>query len=116
MRERSEMWDRGLRISSRCAGLHPASLARDIRGPLPHLQERGGSRMPTNRKRLVVPTSMGAGGFEVLKNRDDVEVIPFPPMISSPDFNALLRAAGEVNGAILGLTRFGETEAQNPKG
>jgi hypothetical protein len=27
--------------------------------------------MPTNRKRLVVPTSMGAGGFEVLKTRDD---------------------------------------------
>src|SRR5262249_35028838 len=69
--------------------------------------------MPTNRKRLVVPISMGAGGFEVLKTRDDVEVIPFPPMISSPDFNALLRADGEVNGAILGLTRFGETEAQN---
>ena len=59
---------------------------------------------------------MGAGGFEVLKTRDDVEVIPFPPMISSPDFNALLRADGEVNGAILGLTRFGETEAQNAKG
>ena len=72
--------------------------------------------MPTNRKRLVVPTSMGAGGFEGLKTRDDVEVIPFPPMISSPDFNALLRADGEVNGAILGLTRFGETEAQNAKG
>ena len=72
--------------------------------------------MPTNRKRLVVPTSMGAGGFEVLKTRDDVEVIPFPPMISSPDFNALLRADGEVNGAILGLTRFGETEAQNAMG
>jgi len=71
--------------------------------------------MPANRKRLVAPTSMAAGGFELLKTRDDVEVIPFPPMISSPDFNALLRAGGEVNGAILGLTRFGETEAQNAK-
>jgi len=59
---------------------------------------------------------MGAGGFEVLKTRDDVEVIPFPPTISSPDFNAMLRASGEVNGAILGLTPFGETEAQNAKG
>src|SRR5262249_24314181 len=78
--------------------------------------ERRGSAMPTNRNRPVVPISMGGGGFEVLKTRDDVEVIPFPPMISSPDFNALLRADGEVNGAILGLTRFGETEAQNAKG
>ena len=42
--------------------------------------------MPTNRKRLVVPTLMGAGGFEVLKTRDDVEVVPFAPTISSPDF------------------------------
>src|SRR5262249_19740923 len=91
------------RTSPRCTGLRPAA-------------EQGGSRMPANRKRLVVPTSMGAGGFEVLKTRDDVEVISFPPMISSPDFNALLRADGEVNGAILGITRFGETEARNAKG
>ena len=72
--------------------------------------------MPTNRKRLVVPTSMGAGGFEVLKTRDDVEVIPFAAMITSPDFNALLTADGEVHGAILGLTRFGDTEAKNANG
>src|SRR5262245_19875854 len=85
------------------------------RGASSGLRERRGSCMPTNRKRLVVPISMGAGGFEVLKTRDDVEVIPFPPMISSPDFNALLRADGVVN-PNLGLTRFGETEAQNAKG
>jgi D-3-phosphoglycerate dehydrogenase len=72
--------------------------------------------MPTNRKRVVVPTSMGAGGYEVLKTRDDVEVVPFAATISSPDFNALLTADGEVNGAILGLTRFGETEANNANG
>jgi D-3-phosphoglycerate dehydrogenase len=70
----------------------------------------------SNRKRLFVPTIMGAGGFEVLKTRDDVAVVPFPPMISAPDFNALLRADGEVHGAILGLTRFGDTEAKNAQG
>jgi len=72
--------------------------------------------MPSNRKRIVVPTSMGAGGFEVLKTRDDVEVVPFNGTIASPDFNKLLAADGEVNGAILGLTRFGDTEAKNAKG
>ena len=72
--------------------------------------------MPSNRKRVVVPTSMGAGGYEVLKTRDDVEVVPFAGTISSPDFNALLKADGEVHGAILGLTRFGDTEANNAKG
>ena len=72
--------------------------------------------MPSNRKRVVVPTSMGAGGYEVLKTRDDVEVVPFAGTISSPDFNALLKADGEVHGAILGLTRFGGTEAKNEIG
>jgi D-3-phosphoglycerate dehydrogenase / 2-oxoglutarate reductase len=72
--------------------------------------------MPSNRKRVVVPTSMGAGGYEVLKTRDDVEVVPFAATISSPDFNALLKADSEVHGAILGLTRFGDTEATNAKG
>jgi D-3-phosphoglycerate dehydrogenase len=43
-------------------------------------------------------------------------VVPFAATISSPDFNALLTADGEVNGAILGLTRFGETEANNANG
>jgi D-3-phosphoglycerate dehydrogenase len=70
----------------------------------------------SNRKRLLVPTIMGAGGYAVLKTREDVEVVPFPPSIAAPDFNALLRADGEVNGAILGLTRFGDTEAGNAKG
>jgi D-3-phosphoglycerate dehydrogenase / 2-oxoglutarate reductase len=72
--------------------------------------------MPSNRKRVVVPTSMGAGGYEVLKTRDDVEVVPFDGTISSPDFKALLTADGEVHGAILGLTRFGDTEAKSAKG
>jgi D-3-phosphoglycerate dehydrogenase len=70
----------------------------------------------SNRKRLFVPTIMGAGGFAVLKTREDVAVVPFPPMITAPDFNALLRADGEVHGAILGLTRFGDTEANNAQG
>jgi hypothetical protein len=62
-----------------------------LRGASSGLQERKEPHA-YNRKRVVVPTSMGAGGFEVLKTRDDVEVISFPPMISSPpDFNALLR-------------------------
>src|ERR1043166_574740 len=101
--ERSGMRGRRPRIAPRRAGLHPG------------YKKRGGD-MPSNRKRVVVPTIMGAGGFEVLKTRDDVEVIPFPPTITSPDFNTLLRADGEINGAILGLTRFGETEAQSAKG
>jgi len=70
----------------------------------------------SNKKRLLVPNILGAGGVEVLKSREDVETVPFPTTISQPDFNALLRADGEVNGVILGLTRFGDTEAGNAPG
>src|SRR5262245_14582283 len=53
---------------------------------------------------------MAAGGWEVLKARDDVESVPFPGAISTADFHALLRADGAVNGLILGLTRISEPE------
>jgi D-3-phosphoglycerate dehydrogenase / 2-oxoglutarate reductase len=64
----------------------------------------------TNRKRLLVPNVMGEGGRKLLIARDDVEVVPFPNTISSSDFHALMQAGGDVNGVILGLTRFGEVE------
>src|SRR5215813_10688393 len=53
---------------------------------------------------------MGAGGRRLLDARDDVEIVAFPTTISTADFHTLLRSGGEVHGAILGLTRFGETE------
>jgi len=70
----------------------------------------------SNKKRLLYPNILGAGGLEVLKSRDDVESVPFPTNIAAADFNALLRADGQVNGVILGLTKFGETEAGNAQG
>jgi D-3-phosphoglycerate dehydrogenase len=72
--------------------------------------------MASNRKRVVVPSSMGAGGRRLLDARDDVEVVAFPPAVSVADFQALLRSGGEVHGAILGLTRFGETECELARG
>src|SRR5262249_46600739 len=36
--------------------------------------------------------------------------------ISAADFHTLLRSGGEVHGAILGLTRFGETECALARG
>jgi D-3-phosphoglycerate dehydrogenase / 2-oxoglutarate reductase len=70
----------------------------------------------TNRKRLLVPNAMGAGGRRLLDTRDDVEVIAFPTTISAADFQALLRSGGEVHGAILGLTRFGAAECTLARG
>lgn len=72
--------------------------------------------MATNRKRVLVPSVMGAGGRRLLEARDDVEVVAFPTTISAADFHTLLRSGGEVHGAILGLTRFGETECALARG
>jgi len=63
-----------------------------------------------------VPSVMGAGGRRLLDARDDVEVVAFPTTISAADFHTLLRSGGEVHGAILGLTRFGETECALARG
>src|SRR6516164_3999549 len=59
---------------------------------------------------------MGAGGRRLLDARNDVEVVAFSTTISAADFHTLLRSGGEVHGAILGLTRFGETECALARG
>jgi D-3-phosphoglycerate dehydrogenase len=70
----------------------------------------------TNKKRVLVPHSMAKAGFDVLKSRDDVEVVTFPNAATSAEFNVLLRRDGDVNGAILGLTRFGDQECDGANG
>ena len=72
--------------------------------------------MARNKKRVLVPNIMGAAGWDVLKEREDVEPVPFPTTISASDFNALLRSDGDVNGVVLGLTRFGDEEIGGAKG
>ena len=69
-----------------------------------------------NRKRILVPHVLGAAGWEVLKEREDVEAVAFENIISAADFNAVLRSQEAVNGVILGLTRFGESECDSARG
>src|SRR6266566_8927402 len=66
--------------------------------------------MARNKKRILVPNIMGAAGWDVLEQREDVEPIAFATTISAGDFLALLKSDGDVNGVILGLTRFGEAQ------
>ena len=56
----------------------------------------------TNRKRVLVPSVMGAGGRGLLNARDDVEVVAFPTTISAADFHTLLRSGGEYTVQSLG--------------
>jgi D-3-phosphoglycerate dehydrogenase / 2-oxoglutarate reductase len=71
--------------------------------------------MPTNKKKIFVTESMSQQGRALLRERDDIELIEFPNMISARDFEAMLRAQAPVHGVALGATRFGEPELEASK-
>src|SRR5882762_1047326 len=68
--------------------------------------------MTTNKKKIFVTESMSQQGRVLLKERDDIELIEFPNMISARDFEALLKEQAPVHGVALGATRFGEPELE----
>ena len=66
--------------------------------------------LATNKKKILITESLSEPGRALLRQRDDIEMIEFPNMISAGDFEALLKAQAPVQGVALGATRFGETE------
>ena len=68
--------------------------------------------MVTNRKKIFITESMSEQGRTLLRERDDIELVEFPNMISAGDFEALLKTHAPVRGVALGATRFGETELE----
>jgi D-3-phosphoglycerate dehydrogenase len=71
--------------------------------------------MASNKKKILITQTMAAGGRALLKERDDIELIEFPNLISTTDFEALLKAHAPVQGVALGATRFGEAELEAAK-
>jgi D-3-phosphoglycerate dehydrogenase / 2-oxoglutarate reductase len=71
--------------------------------------------MTTNKKKIFITQTMAPGGRALLAERDDIELIEFPNLISAPDFEALLKAHAPVHGVALGATRFGEAELEAAK-
>src|SRR6201990_3041088 len=71
--------------------------------------------MATNKKKILVTETMSPRGRSVLQERDDIELIEFPNLISAKDFEALLTAQAPVHGVALGATRFGEPELEASK-
>ena len=68
--------------------------------------------MTTNKKKIFVTETMSQGGRALLRERDDIELIEFPNLISAGDFEALLKTHAPVHGVALGATRFGEIELE----
>jgi D-3-phosphoglycerate dehydrogenase / 2-oxoglutarate reductase len=63
--------------------------------------------MPTNRKKVLVPNTMGKEGVALLAARDDIEVQSFPSTIVQADLLPLL---GDAAGVALGVTPYRQTE------
>lgn len=58
---------------------------------------------------------MSQQGRILLREREDIELIEFPNMISAKDFEAMLRQQAPVHAVALGATRFGEPELEASK-
>src|SRR3978361_445789 len=71
--------------------------------------------MATNKKKILITESFSPKGRELFKDRDDIEIIEFPNMISAGDFEAMLREQAPVHGVALGATRFGDPELEASK-
>jgi D-3-phosphoglycerate dehydrogenase len=68
--------------------------------------------MATNKKKILVTESMSQQGRDLFRERDDIELVEFPNMISAMDFEAMLKQQAPVHGVALGGTRFGEPELE----
>ena len=68
--------------------------------------------MTTNKKKIFITQTMAPCGRALLHERDDIELVEFPNLISAADFEAMLKAHAPVHGVALSATRFGETELE----
>ena len=68
--------------------------------------------MASNKKKIFITESFSQAGRILLSERDDIEMVEFPNMISAGDFQAKLREHAPVHGVALGATPFGETELE----
>ena len=68
--------------------------------------------MTTNKKKIFITESFSQAGRILLQERDDLDLVEFPNMISAKDFEAKLKEHAPVHGVALGATRFGEPELE----
>jgi D-3-phosphoglycerate dehydrogenase len=62
---------------------------------------------PTNRKKIMVPTTMSKSGWAIIEARDDVEGVEFVPTIPKAEFHKVLE---EASGICLGVQPFSDPE------
>jgi len=63
--------------------------------------------MAANRKKILIPTTMGKPGIDILRARDDIELVTYPTDIPTPDLHKLL---ADAHGIALSVTPFKAAE------
>lgn len=63
--------------------------------------------MTPNTRKLLIPATFAKVGWEIFARRDDVEAVPYDPLIGTADFHALL---ADVDGVALAQTPLGAPE------
>jgi D-3-phosphoglycerate dehydrogenase len=69
--------------------------------------------MSVNLKRVLVPTTLVAAGWDVLRRRDDIVTATYVPFMPAAEFRALL---AEIDGIALSVTPFGAAEVEAAAG
>ena len=64
--------------------------------------------MTTNKKKIFITQTMSPRARALLTERNDIELVEFPNLISAPDFEAMLREHAPVHGVALRLTQRGQ--------
>src|SRR6202521_1181659 len=62
---------------------------------------------PTNRKKLLLPTTMSKSGWAIVEAREDVEGVSFVPTMPKAEFHQILE---EASGICLGVQPFSDPE------
>src|SRR5579864_4362902 len=62
---------------------------------------------PTNRKKIMLPSTMSKAGWALVEARDDVEGVEFAPNLPVAEFHKVLE---EASGICLGIQRFSDPE------
>ena len=63
--------------------------------------------MASNRRKVMVPTTMGREGVALLRARDDIETVPYPPTIGQAELLPMLE---DCSGIALSLTPYSQPE------
>src|ERR1700754_4611507 len=71
--------------------------------------------MATNKKKIFVTQTLSPGARALLNERDDIELVEFPNMISAKDFEAMLKQQAPVHGVAQRAPRFGAPELKAPR-